>query len=189
MHACHCHLSSLHYTQPLPLVPSTEQSNCSYPTIKTSTTPVVYILASTIPWHGIELPFSPAILLYVRVLVGSCCFACLDVYIHINDHQCSACLIISPSPSLHRCRSTDPCIVITGAFTMHVRTPPDPCSQLNLLAFWSSGNQNKKTPYFVLSQLWTSRRKHTRPCLDAIQIPSFFTLSPSHQFLAACMEY
>ena len=90
VHACHCHLSSLHYTLPLPLVPSPEQSNCSYPTIKTSTTPVVYILASTIPWHGIELPFSPAILLYVRVLVGSCCFACLDVYIHINDHQCSA---------------------------------------------------------------------------------------------------
>ena len=25
--------------------------------------------------------------------------------------------------------------------------------------------------------------------LDAIQIPSFFTLSPSHQFLAACIEY
>ena len=28
-----------------------------------------------------------------------------------------------------------------------------------------------------------------RPCLDASQIPSFFTLSPLHQFLAACMEY
>jgi hypothetical protein len=28
-----------------------------------------------------------------------------------------------------------------------------------------------------------------RPHLDVIQIPSFFTLSPSHQFLAACMEY
>ena len=28
-----------------------------------------------------------------------------------------------------------------------------------------------------------------RPCLDDTQIPSFFTLSPSHQFLAACMEY
>jgi hypothetical protein len=28
-----------------------------------------------------------------------------------------------------------------------------------------------------------------RPCLDDIKIPSFFTLSPSHQFLAACMEY
>ena len=28
-----------------------------------------------------------------------------------------------------------------------------------------------------------------RPCLDAIQILSFFTLSSSHQFLAACMEY
>ena len=28
-----------------------------------------------------------------------------------------------------------------------------------------------------------------RPCLDPIKVPSFFTLSPSHQFLAACMEY
>jgi hypothetical protein len=27
------------------------------------------------------------------------------------------------------------------------------------------------------------------PCLDHLKIPSFFTLSPSHQFLAACMEY
>jgi len=27
------------------------------------------------------------------------------------------------------------------------------------------------------------------PCLDHSKIPSFFTLSPSHQFLAACMEH
>jgi hypothetical protein len=27
------------------------------------------------------------------------------------------------------------------------------------------------------------------PCLDHLKIPSFFTFSPSHQFLAACMEY
>jgi hypothetical protein len=27
------------------------------------------------------------------------------------------------------------------------------------------------------------------PCLVTLKIPSFFTLSPSHQFLAACMEY
>jgi hypothetical protein len=27
------------------------------------------------------------------------------------------------------------------------------------------------------------------PCLDHLKIPSFFTLSPSYQFLAACMEY
>jgi hypothetical protein len=26
-------------------------------------------------------------------------------------------------------------------------------------------------------------------CLDAIQIPNFFTLSPSHQFLTVCMKY
>ena len=31
-------------------------------------------------------------------------------------------------------------------------------------------------------------RRNAR-ALDAIQIPSFFTLSPSHQFLAVCMEY
>jgi hypothetical protein len=28
-----------------------------------------------------------------------------------------------------------------------------------------------------------------RPCLDCSQIPSFFTLSPSHQFLDAYMEH
>ena len=27
------------------------------------------------------------------------------------------------------------------------------------------------------------------PCLDHLQILSFFTLSPSHQFLAVCMEH
>jgi hypothetical protein len=32
-------------------------------------------------------------------------------------------------------------------------------------------------------------RLFSRPCLDVIQILSFFTLSPSHQFLADCMEY
>jgi hypothetical protein len=30
---------------------------------------------------------------------------------------------------------------------------------------------------------------HLGPCLDCLKVPSFFTLSPSHQFLAACMEY
>ena len=28
-----------------------------------------------------------------------------------------------------------------------------------------------------------------RPCLDHLKISSFFTLSPSHQFLDACMEH
>jgi hypothetical protein len=27
------------------------------------------------------------------------------------------------------------------------------------------------------------------PCLVCLKVPSFFTLSPSHQFLTACMEY
>ena len=27
------------------------------------------------------------------------------------------------------------------------------------------------------------------PCLDPIKVLNFFTLSPSHQFLAVCMEY
>ena len=31
--------------------------------------------------------------------------------------------------------------------------------------------------------------KYLGPCLDVIQILSFFTLSPSYQFLVACMEY
>jgi hypothetical protein len=35
-----------------------------------------------------------------------------------------------------------------------------------------------------------SIKKHKQsPCLDHLKIPSFFTLSPSHQFLAAYMEY
>jgi hypothetical protein len=32
-------------------------------------------------------------------------------------------------------------------------------------------------------------RLELAPCLDHLKIPSFFTLSLSHQFLAACMEY
>jgi hypothetical protein len=28
-----------------------------------------------------------------------------------------------------------------------------------------------------------------KPCLVCLKVPSFFTLSPSHQFLTACMEY
>jgi hypothetical protein len=35
----------------------------------------------------------------------------------------------------------------------------------------------------------SARLPSPRACLDAIQIPNFFTLSPSHQFLTACMEY
>ena len=34
------------------------------------------------------------------------------------------------------------------------------------------------------SFIWVSRS-----CLDHLQISSFFTLSPSHQFLAVCIEY
>jgi hypothetical protein len=51
--------------------------------------------------------------------------------------------------------------------------------------------------WFALSHIflkvWTALQSDSlvqpRPRLDVIQIPSFFTLSPSHQFLAACMEY
>jgi hypothetical protein len=40
------------------------------------------------------------------------------------------------------------------------------------------------SPYFNIIVLWTST-----PCLVCLKVPSFFTLSPSHQFLTACMEY
>jgi hypothetical protein len=102
MHACHCHLSSLVRT--LALVPSTNHSDgfaCSYPTIKTSTTPVVVYTSSTVPWHASSsLSPGPYYYTYYVCLVGPCCFACLDVYIHIND-QCNACLILSPTKSKH----------------------------------------------------------------------------------------
>lgn len=42
------------------------------------------------------------------------------------------------------------CIVTTGAFTMHLRTPPDPCSQLNF--YWHFGHQGTRIKSaFVLS--------------------------------------
>jgi hypothetical protein len=47
-----------------------------------------------------------------------------------------------------------------------------------------------KVAYDNLTDLWAkASTEDPGPCLHAIQIPSFFTLSPSHQFLATCMEY
>jgi hypothetical protein len=46
--------------------------------------------------------------------------------------------------------------------------------------------------YWHTPRIYIPVATHTykpRPCLDDIKISSFFTLSPSHQFLAACMEY
>jgi hypothetical protein len=37
-------------------------------------------------------------------------------------------------------------------------------------------------------QIFLKRMNFSRP-MFSLKIPSFFTLSPSHQFLAACMEY
>jgi hypothetical protein len=39
------------------------------------------------------------------------------------------------------------------------------------------------------SRLLLAAQKLLTPCLVSLKISSFFTLSPSHQFLTACMEY
>jgi hypothetical protein len=107
-----------------------------------------------------RVPFHPG---HTTILRTCACwvpaaFACLDVYIHIND-QCNACLILSPRPSIYRCRSTDdPCIMYSDNWSLYnasTYTSGSMQSTELLLAFWSSGNQNKKRLRPV-SQLWTS---------------------------------
>ena len=44
--------------------------------------------------------------------------------------------------------------------------------------------------YVSSSLAYECRMRHVhRPCLDTIKVPSFFTLSSSHQFLDAYMEH
>jgi hypothetical protein len=52
-------------------------------------------------------------------------------------------------------------------------------------------NKQQTRVEFVPAYSYTTTVLYSKasPCLDHLKIPSFFTLSPSHQFLAACIEY
>jgi hypothetical protein len=65
------------------------------------------------------------------------------------------------------------------------------CSSDEASFFFVQRENDKNTwnVYFYLNLAGISFASTLGPCLDHLKIPSFFALSPSHQFLAACMEY